>query len=56
MERKTIVKQGRRVAWAACALLIGASVMQSCKDDDLILTGQPDWLGNSETRQEASGE
>jgi len=47
MERKTIVKQGRRVAWAACALLIGASVMQSCKDDDLILTGQPDWLGNS---------
>jgi uncharacterized surface protein with fasciclin (FAS1) repeats len=47
MERKTIVKQGRCVAFAACALLIGASVMQSCKDDDLILTGQPDWLGNS---------
>ena len=47
MERKTIVKQGRSVALAACALLIGASVMQSCKDDDLILTGQPDWLGNS---------
>ena len=21
--------------------------MQSCKDDDLILTGQPSWLGNS---------
>ena len=21
--------------------------MQSCKDDDLILTGQPEWLGNS---------
>ncbi|WP_294743857.1 hypothetical protein [uncultured Prevotella sp.] len=47
MERKTIVKQGRCVAFAACALLIGASVMQSCKDDDLILTGQPEWLGNS---------
>lgn len=47
MERKTIVKQGRSVALAACALLIGASVMQSCKDDDLILTGQPEWLGNS---------
>ena len=35
------------MALAACALLIGASVMQSCKDDDLILTGQPEWLGNS---------
>lgn len=46
MECKTIVKHGRRVTKAALALLIGASVMQSCKDDDL-LTGQPDWLGNS---------
>ena len=35
------------MAFVACALLIGASVIQSCKDDDLILTGQPDWLGNS---------
>ena len=46
MIRKTIVMQGRRVAMAACGLLIGASVLQSCKDDD-VLTGQPSWLGNS---------
>lgn len=47
MKRNTIFEQGRNVAFVACALLIGASVIQSCKDDDLILTGQPDWLGNS---------
>ena len=47
MERKTIVKHGRRVTKATLALLIGATVMTSCKDDDLILTGQPEWLGNS---------
>lgn len=47
MKRNTIFEQGRSVALAACALLIGASVIQSCKDDDLILTGQPSWLGNS---------
>ena len=47
MKCNTILEQGRSVALAACALLIGASVMQSCKDDDLILTGQPSWLGNS---------
>ena len=47
MKRNTIFEQGRSVAFAACALLIGVSVMQSCKDDDLILTGQPSWLGNS---------
>ena len=35
------------MALAACTLLIGVSMMQSCKDDDTILTGQPDWLGNS---------
>jgi uncharacterized surface protein with fasciclin (FAS1) repeats len=36
------------VAIAACTLLIGASVMQSCKDEDHeVLTGQPSWLGNS---------
>ena len=46
MIRKTILMRGRRVALAACGLLIGASVLQSCKDDDL-LTGQPSWLGNS---------
>ncbi|MBQ9672120.1 MAG: fasciclin domain-containing protein [Prevotella sp.] len=48
MKRKTILKQGRCVAMAACALLIGTAVMQSCADrEDNILTGQPDWLGNS---------
>ncbi|MCR4602858.1 MAG: fasciclin domain-containing protein [Prevotella sp.] len=45
MKRKAIIKQGRSVALVTCGLLIGASVMQSCKDD--ILTGQPEWLGNS---------
>ncbi len=45
MKRKTIVKHGQRMAKAVCGLLIGASVMQSCKDD--VLTGQPSWLGNS---------
>ncbi len=48
MMRKTIFKQGRRVAVAACTLLIGASVLHSCKDEDHeVLTGQPEWLGNS---------
>ena len=35
---------------AACGFLLGATValsLQSCKDDDNVLTGQPDWLGNS---------
>ena len=45
MKRRTIIKQGRGVALAACGLLVGASVMQSCKDD--VLTGPPEWLGNS---------
>jgi len=35
------------MVWAVCGLLIGASALQSCKDDDVILTGQPEWLGNS---------
>ena len=39
------MKQVRRAALSACGLLVGASVLQSCKDD--ILTGQPEWLGNS---------
>ena len=48
MKRKTIFKQGRRLALAACALMVGAGLMQSCVDrDDEVLTGQPDWLGNS---------
>lgn len=48
MKRETIFKQGRRAALAACTLLIGASVLHSCKDEDHeVLTGQPEWLGNS---------
>lgn len=31
--------------FAACGLLLGAGMMQSCDKD--ILTGQPEWLGNS---------
>ena len=37
--------QGRRMAVAVCGLLIGVSVMTSCEDE--VLTGQPEWLGNS---------
>ena len=32
---------------AVCCLLIGGSTLHSCKEDDLVLTGQPEWLGNS---------
>ena len=35
------------MAIAACGLLMCAWSLQSCKDDDLLLTGQPSWLGNS---------
>ena len=31
----------------ACCLLMGGSMLQSCEDNDLVLTGQPEWLGNS---------
>lgn len=31
----------------ACGLLMGVWSLQSCQDDDILLTGQPDWLGNS---------
>lgn len=47
MKQKQIVRQGRRVAIVACGLLMSAWSLQSCKDDDLLLTGQPSWLGNS---------
>ena len=47
MKQKQIVRQVQRVALAACGLLMSAWTMQSCKDDDILLTGQPDWLGNS---------
>ena len=41
MKQKQIVRQGRRVAIVACGLLMSAWSLQSCKDDDLLLTGQP---------------
>jgi len=47
MKQRQFVRQGRRVALAACSLLMGAWLLQSCKDDDILLTGQPSWLGNS---------
>jgi len=45
MNRTTIVTQGRRVVIAACCAMMGATALQSCKDD--VLTGQPSYLGNS---------
>jgi len=44
-KRRLIVRHGRKLAIAACGLLMGASLLQSCSDD--LLTGQPEWLGNS---------
>ena len=46
MRRKTFIMPGRRAALAACTLMMGtATLTTSCKDD--LLTGQPEWLGNS---------
>ena len=45
MEQRQIAKQWRQWLIAACGLLMGASTFQGCKDD--VLTGQPEWLGNS---------
>ena len=47
MKQKLIVRQGRKMAIVVCGLLMGAWSLQSCKDDSILLTGQPDWLGNS---------
>ena len=47
MKRKTILMRGRSMLIVACSLLIGGSALQSCQEDDLVLTGQPSWLGNS---------
>ena len=47
MKSKLIVRHSRQVAFALCGLLMIDWSFQSCKDDDAILTGQPDWLGNS---------
>ena len=46
MKQKQISKQRHQLALAALGLLVGTSVLQGCKDDD-VLTGQPSWLGNS---------
>ena len=46
MEQRKIAKQRHHWMIVACGLLIGTSVLQGCKDDD-VLTGQPEWLGNS---------
>ena len=46
MEQRQIAKQWRHWLIAACGLLMGALVLDGCKDDD-VLTGQPNWLGNS---------
>ncbi len=47
-DAKTLSTWGRKASlqvFAACGLLLGAGMMQSCDKD--ILTGQPEWLGNS---------
>ncbi len=47
-ESKSLMAWGRKNSVhvvAACGLLFGAGLMQSCEKD--ILTGQPEWLGNS---------
>ena len=46
MKQKQISKQRHQLALAALGLLVGTSVLQGCKDDN-VLTGQPSWLGNS---------
>ena len=47
MKQRQIVRQGRRVALVTCGLLLSVWAWQSCKDDDILRTGQPSWLGNS---------
>jgi uncharacterized surface protein with fasciclin (FAS1) repeats len=46
MKQKQISKQRHQLAIAALGLLVGTSVLQGCKEDN-VLTGQPSWLGNS---------
>ena len=46
MKQKQISKQRHHLAIAALGLLVGSTVLQGCKDDN-VLTGQPAWLGNS---------
>lgn len=35
------------MALVTCGLLMSVWALTSCKDDDILLTGQPSWLGNS---------
>lgn len=35
------------MAVVTCGLLMSVWALTSCKDDDILLTGQPSWLGNS---------
>ncbi len=44
-EHKSLWRMSR-CALACCGLLLGAWSMQSC-EDEYLLTGQPEWLGNS---------
>lgn len=46
MKQRQISKQRHQLAIAALGLLVGTTVLQGCKDDN-VLTGQPSWLGNS---------
>ena len=46
MKQKQISKQRHQLAIAALGLLVGTTVLQGCKEDN-VLTGQPSWLGNS---------
>ena len=46
MKQRQISKQRHQMAIAALGLLVGTSVLQGCKEDN-VLTGQPSWLGNS---------
>lgn len=46
MKQRKISKQRHQLALAALGLLVGTSVMQGCKEDN-VHTGQPSWLGNS---------
>ena len=46
MRRISIIKPARSITVAACTLMMaGAMLITSCKDG--VLTGQPEWLGNS---------
>ena len=46
MRRISIIKPARSITVAACTLMMaGAMLITSCKDE--VLTGQPEWLGNS---------